>query len=264
MEAVAGRFKPVAAIAFAASAAAILGLWAPGAATFAAAPAEVHVAVAANFTAPLAELGRGFERAGGGKLVVSAGSTGKLYEQIRAGAPFEILLAADAARPERLESEGLAVPGSRFTYARGRLVLWSPRPDLVDAEGAVLARGGFAHLAIANPKTAPYGAAAEQTLRALGLWERLEPRLVIGEDIAQAHQFVASGSAELGFVALAQLHGAAGGSRWVVPASRHAPIDQQAVLLRQGRDNPAARALLDYLRGAPARQIIASYGYEVP
>jgi molybdate transport system substrate-binding protein len=235
--------------------------------------AEVHVAVAANFTAPLAEIGKAFEASSGYRLVVSSGSTGKLVAQIDNGAPFEVLLAADAERPALLEKNGEAVAGSRFTYARGRLVLWSPDPGRVDAAGKVLAAGRFRHLAIANPQLAPYGAAAQQTLTGLGLWEKLAPLLVQGEDIGQTYQFVASGAAELGFVALSQVRaaetgaGAAGqpkGSPWIVPESRYQPIDQQAVLLTRGSASPAARAFLEFLRGQPARAVIERYGYGLP
>lgn len=226
---------------------------------------EVTVAVAANFAAPLARLAEGFQAATGHGLRASAGATGKFYTQITTGgAPFEVLLAADDETPRRLEAEGFAVAGSRFTYAIGALVLWSPQPGLVDGEGAVLASGRFRHLAIANPRTAPYGQAAMQVLRARGLAEALAPRLVTGDSIAQAHQFVASGNAELGFVALSQV-GVPGrpatGSMWRVPVGLHEPIRQDAVLLKAGGKNPAASALLDYLKSAPARALIAAWGY---
>jgi molybdate transport system substrate-binding protein len=237
------------------------------------AAAEVQVAAAANFTAPLAEIAKAFEQATGHRLLVSAGSSGKLAAQIQNGAPFEVLLAADAERPALLEKDGMAVAGSRFTYARGRLALWSPDPALVDAAGKVLAGDRFHHLAIANPKLAPYGAAAQQVLTGLGLWETLTPLLVQGEDIGQAYQFVASGAAELGFVALSQVRAAASsgggagqpkGSVWIVPESRYRPIEQQAVLLAKGAANPAARAFLDFLRGKAARAVIERYGYGLP
>jgi molybdate transport system substrate-binding protein len=236
------------------------------------AAAEVRVAVAANFTAPCEEIARAFEKASRHHVAVSSGSTGKLAAQIQNGAPFEVLLAADAERPALLEKDGTAVAGSRFTYALGRLVLWSPDPALVDGGGKVLASGSFRHLAIANPKLAPYGAAAEQVLNGLGLWQRLEPRLVQGEDIGQTYQFVASGAAELGFVALSQIRAAASGdagakvkgSQWIVPEASYRPIGQQAVLLARGKDNPAARAFLDFLKGAEARSVIERYGYGLP
>ncbi len=246
----------------------IAGAPAPGLA----AGGEVKVAVAANFTVPLEEIGRAFESATGNHLAVSTGSTGKLAAQIQNGAPFEVLLAADAERPAVLEKDGSAVAGSRFTYARGRLALWSRDPGLVDAGGKVLATGSFRHLAIANPRLAPYGAAAQEVLAGLGLWERLTPRLVQGEDIGQTYQFVASGAAELGFVALSQVRagaeggpgGKAQGSLWVVPEASYRPIDQQAVLLAKGKDNPAARAFLDFLKGPAARAVLERFGYGLP
>ncbi len=252
-----------------AAAVACLALVGAGAAPRCLAAAEVSVAVAANFTAPLDEIGRAFERATGHRLVVSAGSTGKLAAQIQNGAPFEVLLAADAERPAALEKDGTAVAGSRFTYARGRLALWSADPALVDPAGKVLASGRFHHLAIANPALAPYGQAAQQALTALGLWQQLTPRLVQGEDIGQTFQFVAGHAAELGFVALSQVlaAGASGqpkGSLWVVPEDLHQPIAQQAVLLAKGRANPAARALLDYLKGPETRAILVRFGYAAP
>lgn len=225
---------------------------------------EVSVAVAANFAGTLDELGSAFHAVSGHTLRLSAGSTGKLYAQIRNGAPFDVLLAANAEHPRRLEQDGLAVAGSRFTYARGQLALWSRDPGRVDGAGQVLHAGAFRHLAIANPAIAPYGAAAQQALERLGLWERLAPRIVRGEDIGQTFQFVRSGNAEIGLVALAQirqLEGGARGSWWLVPAGLYDPIEQQAVLLARGGDNPAARALLEFLRGRAARAIIQAHGY---
>ncbi|NHZ98980.1 molybdate ABC transporter substrate-binding protein [Massilia sp. CCM 8734] len=227
---------------------------------------EVHVAVAANFSAPMKEIAAGFERASGHKVLTTIGATGKFYAQIKNGAPFQVLLAADDETPARLEREGNAAPGSRFTYAIGKLVLWSPQAGLVDERGDVLSQGKFAHLAIANPKLAPYGAAAMQTLEKLGLHERLAPMLVQGDSIAQAHQFVVSGAAPLGFVAMSQIRGGGKpqlGSVWVVPSGMYAPIRQDALLLAAGKDQPAALAFLLYLRGAPARAVIRSYGYEL-
>jgi molybdate transport system substrate-binding protein len=228
--------------------------------------AEVSVAVAANFTAPLEKLAAAFAKESGHHLVISSGSSGKLYLQITAGAPFEVLLSADSERPLRLEKEGLAVAGTRFTYAIGKLVLWSREPGFVDPAGAVLAGGSFRHLAIPNPDIAPYGAAARQVLQGLDLWQKLGPRIVQGEDIGQTYQFLATGNAELGFVALSQIRAAGEprGSLWIVPAERYRPIEQQAVLLARGKDNPAARAFLDFLRGAPARALIQEFGYGLP
>lgn len=226
--------------------------------------AEVQVAVAANFTATMQRLAPMFEQQTGHKVVASYGSTGKFFAQISNGAPFEVFLAADDETPAKLERSSAAVAGSQFTYATGRLVLWSRQPGAVDSKGEVLRGDSFERLAIADPKLAPYGAAAVQTLRSLGLLERLQPRLVTGENITQAHQFVATGNAQLGFVALSQVQAdgrIAEGSGWVVPANLHEPIVQQAVLLAAGRDNPAARALLEFLRGEPARAVIRQAGY---
>lgn len=225
---------------------------------------EVRVAVAANFAGALAEIGEGFGARTGHTLKVSAGATGKLYAQIVAGAPFEVLLSADDDTPARLIAQGLAVPGSAFTYAVGKLVLWSARPGFVDDQGAVLAAGRFNHLALANPKLAPYGRAAIDVLKARGLLDAIAPKLVTGESIAQAYQFVASGNAELGFVAYAQLMAPgrpAGGSYWLVSASLHDPIRQDAVLLKAGQGNAAAAALLAYLKSDAARAVIQAHGY---
>ncbi|NHZ43689.1 molybdate ABC transporter substrate-binding protein [Massilia aquatica] len=225
---------------------------------------EVHVAVAANFTGPMKEIATAFERESGHKVLTTIGATGKFYAQIKNGAPFQVLLAADDETPARLEREGNAAPGSRFTYAIGKLVLWSPQAGLVDQRGDVLGGGKFTHLAIANPKLAPYGAAAMQTLEKLGLHERLAPTLVQGDSIAQAHQFVVSGAAPLGFVAMSQIKGGGKpetGSAWVVPQEMYAPIKQDALLLAAGKDQPAAIAFLRYLRGAPARAVMRAYGY---
>ena len=227
---------------------------------------EVQVAVAANFTAPMQRIATEFEKDSGHKAALMSGATGKFYAQISHGAPFEVFLSADDETPARLETDGLAVAGSRFTYATGRLVLWSPREGYVDDKGEVLKKGDFKHLAIANPRTAPYGAAGLQVLDKLGLQPALTPRFVQGENIAQTHSFVVSGNAELGFGALAQVYkdGRLGaGSAWIVPASLHAPIRQDAVLLARGSSTPAAAALLAYLRGDKARGIIKSFGYEI-
>lgn len=227
---------------------------------------EVQVAVAANFTAPMQRIAAEFEKDSGHKATLMSGATGKFYAQISHGAPFEVFLSADDETPARLEKDGLAVAGSRFTYATGRLVLWSPREGYVDDKGEVLKKGDFKHLAIANPRTAPYGAAGLQVLDKLGLQPALTPRFVQGENIAQTHSFVVSGNAELGFVALAQVYkdGRLGaGSAWIVPASLHAPIRQDAVLLMKGASNPAAAALLKYLKSDKARAIIRSFGYEI-
>ena len=228
--------------------------------------AEVPVAVASNFTTPMQKIAVEFEKDTGHKAVLAFGATGNFYTQIRSGAPFMLLLAADDETPARLEKEGAAVAGTRFTYATGRLVLWSAQPGLVDDKGDVLAKGAFAHIALANPKLAPYGAAAIETLTRLNLLEQIRPRFVQGENIGQAFQFVATGNAPLGFVALSQLMvdgRIAKGSAWVVPASLHAPIRQDAVVLARGKDSAAAAALAAYLRGDKARAIIRGYGYEI-
>ena len=222
---------------------------------------DVHVAVAANFAAPLQALGAAFTQKSGHRVVASTGSSGKFYAQVRNGAPFHVLLSADEATPKRLEEDGLAVAGSRFTYALGRIVLWSAHDALVDGQGEVLRSKRFNKLAIANPKLAPYGAAAQQAMTRLGVWSAVQGRVVQGENIAQTFQFVASGNAELGFVALSQLAGERKGSRWVVPAELHAPIRQDAVLLKQ---HLAAHAFLDFLRSAAARELIRASGYELP
>lgn len=226
---------------------------------------EVGVAVAANFTAPMKEISAQFEKDTGHKAALSFGATGKFYAQIKNGAPFHVLLAADAATPARLENEGLGVAGTRFTYATGKLVLWSKQPGLVDAKGQVLHTEKFDRLALANPKLAPYGAAAIETLNKLGLFTPLAPKFVTGENIAQTYQFVATGNAQLGFVALSQVFvdgKVTEGSAWIVPAEMHAPIRQDAVLLTAGNGNLAAKALMDYLRGKKAAGIIRSFGYE--
>lgn len=224
----------------------------------------VSVAVAANFAAPMQKIAAAFEADTGHKAELSSGATGKFYAQITHGAPFQVLLSADDTTPARLEREGKAVANSRFTYAIGTLVLWSAQPGTVDAQGAVLKTGDFKHLAIANPKLAPYGAAAAQVMDRLGVAAALKPRLVQGESIAQTFQFVATGNAQLGFLALSQVMvdgKITSGSAWQVPATLHNPIRQDAVLLNPGKDSAAAAALLAYLRSDKARAIIRSYGY---
>jgi molybdate transport system substrate-binding protein len=233
---------------------------------FAAAPAaadEVRAAVAANFAGAVRRIAPAFERETGHRLIASFASTGTLYTQIRNGAPYDVFLAADERRPALLERDGDAVPGTRFTYALGRLALWSATPGLAGQGAALLERGDFRALAIANPVTAPYGAAAQQVLEHLGLWQRLQPRLVRGENIAQAYAFVASGNAPLGFVALAQVQDAAPAPAdiWLPPPDWYQPIVQQAVLLRRGAANPAARDWLAYLRKPAARATLIALGY---
>lgn len=225
----------------------------------------VSVAVAANFTAPMQKIAAVFEQDTGHKAVLSFGSTGKFYAQIKNGAPFQVLLAADDETPRRLGTEGLVVAGTQFTYAIGRLVLWSKQPGLVDDKGEVLRTGRFERLAMADPRLAPYGAAAVDSLTQLGLLPGLQARLVQGESIGQAYQFVATGNAVLGFVALSQVTTdgrLTEGSAWVVPANLHTAIRQDATVLASGKDNPAAAALMVYLKGGKARAIIRSFGYE--
>ncbi|MBA2963997.1 MULTISPECIES: molybdate ABC transporter substrate-binding protein [Ramlibacter] len=225
---------------------------------------EVSVAVAANFTSALQEIAVAFERDTGHKVVAAFGSTGRFYAQIRNGAPYQVLLAADDETPARLEQDGATVAGTRFTYAVGRLVLWSTHPNMIDARGEVLKLPGGDKVAIADPKLAPYGAAAIQVMQRLGVLDSLRPRLVQGDSIAQTYQFVSTGNAPIGFVALSQVMSGGrvtSGSWWVVPEALHEPLKQDAVLLARGQGNPAAIALLAYLRGSEARAIIRAHGY---
>jgi molybdate transport system substrate-binding protein len=225
---------------------------------------EVQVAVAANFAGPMARIAAEFTASTGHVVKIASGATGKFYAQIVAGAPFDVLVAADDETPKKLIAEGQAVSGSNFTYAIGKLALWSAQPGYVDDQGAVLASGKFAHLAIANPKLAPYGAAGLAVIKARGLTDAIAPRLVTAESIAQAWQFVATGNAELGFVALSQLlvpDKPAGGSYWLVPQNLYAELRQDAVLLKTGAKNPAAIALLAWLKSEPAKTVIQIYGY---
>ncbi|MDR0565401.1 MAG: molybdate ABC transporter substrate-binding protein [Azoarcus sp.] len=227
---------------------------------------EVAVAVAANFTAPMQTLATEFEKETGHKAVLSFGSTGQFYMQIKNGAPFEVFLAADSATPAKLEAEGDTVVGQRFTYAIGALALWSKKAGFVDGKGEVLKKGTYAHLSIADPEKAPYGAAAVETLKALGVFDTLQPKFVTGNNIAQAHQFVDTGNAELGFVALSQVYKdgkLTDGSAWIVPQNLYSPILQDAVLLAKGKDSPAAATLLQFLKGAKAKAVIESYGYKL-
>jgi len=228
---------------------------------------EVHVAVAANFAAPMKLLASEFQRESGHRALVSLGATGQLAAQIRQGAPFGVLLAADATTPSKLASDGYALAETQRTYAIGRLVLWSRDANYVDTQGDLLRNGNFRRLAIANPKLAPYGAAAMQTLSALGLREKLRSKIVEGANINQAFQFVASGNAELGFVSMSQVMREGRlqrGSAWIVPANLHEPIRQDVILLAKGQDNPAAIALLRYLVSNPARDIIRRHGSDLP
>jgi molybdate transport system substrate-binding protein len=238
----------------------VLGLW-----VWSVACADtVQVAVASNFSGVMAGLATSFERDTGHRVVMVTGATGTLYAQISNAAPFEVLLAADQSTPAKLIADGLADPSSRFTYAIGKLVLWSAKPGVVDPRGEVLKTAHYRHLALANPKTAPYGAAAVEVLSRLGVLKMWEPKWVQGENIAQTQQFIASGNAELGFVALSQIQQAGQietGSVWRVPEQLYSPIRQDAVLLRAGRGKAAALALMDYLRGEQAQTLIKANGY---
>ncbi len=225
---------------------------------------EVHAAVAANFAEPIKAIAAVLEKSTGHKLKVTLGATGKLYAQIKNGAPFDVLLAANTETPAALEKDGLAQPGSRFTYATGKLVLWSADAGRVDANGEVLRTGTFRKLAYAAPKVAPYGAAAVQVMDKLGLQAALAPKLVQGESIGQTFNFVFTGNAELGFVALSQVLAGGrlkGGSMWEVPQHLYQPIRQDAVLLKRGANNPAAQALMTLLKSGTIKDLIRSYGY---
>ncbi|BDU58848.1 molybdate-binding periplasmic protein ModA [Limnohabitans sp. MORI2] len=237
---------------------------------FAAAQAgEVTVAVAANFTAPMQKIAKAFEQDTGHKAQLAFGATGKFYAQIKNGAPFAVLLAADDETPARLEKEGLAIAGTRFTYATGRLALWSKQANVVDDKGEVLRSNslnklGIHKIAIADPKLAPYGIAAMEVIHKMGVQGSVIPKLVQGESIGQTYQFVSTENAQLGFVALSQISvdgRIPQGSAWVVPQHLHTPLKQDAVLLNAGKDNAAATALLKYLQGDTAKTIIKSYGY---
>lgn len=226
----------------------------------------LDLAVASNFRATAEELSRQFQRETGSRVRISSGATGKLYAQIRSGAPFDILLAGDSARPRKLEAQGMIRPGSRFTYAIGHLALWSPDPRRIDQQGEVLRRANIHRLAIANPNTAPYGAAARTALMRLGLWQRYRGRLVRGENVGQAFQFTVSGGVDAGFVAVSQIRLLTEhrrGSWWLVPQRLYSPLEQQAVLLRQS-DSADASRFVRFLRSPAARQIIEKAGYGLP
>jgi molybdate transport system substrate-binding protein len=225
------------------------------------------VAVASNFTKPMTEIAAEFEKSTGHTAQLSFGSSGKFVSQVENGAPFEVFLAADENAPLKLEQSGFAVEKSNFTYALGKLVLWSATANYVDDKGEILNKGGFKHLALADPKLAPYGAAAIEVLKNKNVLDKVQSLFVLGENISQAHQFISTGNAELGFVALSQVaenDKFTSGSGWIVPANLYAPIKQNAVLLTLGAENPATKALLDYLKSAPAKAIIKKYGYDLP
>jgi len=228
--------------------------------------ATTLVAVAANFTKPMTEIAEAFEKSTGHKASLSFGSSGKFVSQFENGGPFEVFLSADDKGPIKLEQSGLAVPNTRFTYALGKLVLWSATPGLVDDQGQVLSKGGFKHIALADPKLAPYGEAAVEVMKNRGLFDKLQPVFVQGENIAQTHQFVSTGNAELGFVAFSQVidNGKiAGGSGWIIPSDLYKPIRQDAILMKTGAENPAAPALMQFLKSPEALAIIRKYGYDL-
>jgi molybdate transport system substrate-binding protein len=228
---------------------------------------EVNAAVAANFTEPMGQIVKLFQQTSGHTVKVSLGSTGKFYSQIQNGAPFDVLVAADERVPQRLEKEGLAVEGSRFIYAMGKLVLWSAQPNLVDAKGGVLRKGGFNKLAIGDPKLASYGTAAKEALEELGLWSVMQGKLVMGENITQTYQFAATGNADLAFVALSQItqNGkVTKGSWWLVPAHLYNPIKQSAVQLSAAKDLAATKAFLIFLKSEQSKAVIRSFGYDLP
>jgi molybdate transport system substrate-binding protein len=224
--------------------------------------AQTNVAVAANFTDAAKEIAATFKQKTGHEAVLSFGSSGQLYTQITQAAPFQVLLSADQDRPKRAIDDGLGVPDSRFTYAIGKLVLWSRKPDFVTGADT-LKDPTFVKLAICNPTTAPYGAASVETLKSLKVYDTLQPKIVQGQDITQAFQFIDTGNAELGFVALSQIAGNSNGSRWVVPQNLYTPIRQDAVLLNTGANNEAAIAFMTFLKGPEARAIIEKYGYAI-
>lgn len=223
--------------------------------------AQTNVAVAANFTDAAKEIAAAFKAKTGHDAVLSFGATGQLYTQITQDAPFQILLSADEERPNKAVADGLGVTGSVFTYAIGKLVLWSKDPAAVKGEDT-LKGAALTKVSICNPTAAPYGAAAVETMKALKLYDALQPKLVIGANITQAFQFVDTGNAEIGFVALSQLTGDKGGSRWLVPQDLYRPIRQDAVLLKKGADNEAATAFMGFMKGPEAKAIIEKYGYE--
>lgn len=229
--------------------------------------ATVLTAVASNFTKPMTEIAEAFKKSTGHEANLSFGSSGKFVAQIENDAPFEVFLSADEKNPKKLEASGKAVAGSRFTYAIGKLTLWSATPGFVDGKGQILTKAGFKHIALADPKLAPYGLAAEEAMKNLGVLDKLKSLFVLGENISQTQQFISSGNAELGFIALSQVIGKDGkiaeGSGWIVPDNLHQPIRQDAILLKKGELNPAATALLSFLKSPEARAIIQSYGYDI-
>ncbi len=225
---------------------------------------EALVAVAANFSAPMQQIAASFQKDTGHQLKMSFGATGGIYAQIKNGGPFDVFLSADQITPQKLEAEGLGVAATRFNYAIGQLVLWSKQDGLVDDKGQVLSGKNIQRIALANPKLAPYGVAAWETMTALGLLEELKPKMVQGDNIAQTYQFVSTQNAQVGFVALSQVFSngqLTSGSAWIVPPHLYKPIRQDVILLKNGKDNSAAKALLMYLKGEKAKAVMKSYGY---
>ena len=229
--------------------------------------AEVRVAVASNFAAPMERIATLFKKESGHTLKMSPGASGKLSAQIRKGEAFDVFLSADEETPKRLMQEGFAVGGSRFVYATGRLVLWSVQPDLVDENGAILNKGSFAKLAIANPRFSPYGIAAQETLTKLTMWNAIQRKLDKGDDLTETYRLAATERADLAFIALSQVmreDKVREGSWWLVPPTMHHPIRQSAVLLAGAQDQTAAKAFLVFLKSEKARAIMRGFGYELP
>ena len=225
---------------------------------------QALVAVAANFSAPMQQIALAFQKDTGHQLKLSFGATGGIYAQIKNGGPFDVFLSADQLTPQKIEAEGLGVPQTRFTYATGQLVLWSKQDGLVDDKGQVLRSKNIQRIALAKPKLAPYGAAALEAMTQLGLLDELKPKLVQGDNIAQTYQFVSTQNAQLGFVALSQVFAdgkITSGSGWVLPSSLYKPILQDAILLKNGKDNSAAKALMLYIKGDKAKEMIKRFGY---
>ena len=245
----------------------LVGAFLSGMMALSASAGEVNVAVAANFTAPAQQIVDLFQKQSGHTVKLSFGSSGNFYFQIKEGAPFDVFLSADEKTPMLLEQEGLAVSSTRFVYALGKLVLWSARPGFVDDKGAVLSKGSYNKIAYADPKLAPYGLAAQETLQKMNLWDKVQSKIVTGESIAQAYQFAASGNAELAFIALSQITKdgkVSKGSWWIVPSHLYHPIRQSAVLLSGAKDQVAAQAFLAFLKSKKAAAVIRGFGYELP
>jgi molybdate transport system substrate-binding protein len=222
---------------------------------------DVKVAVSSNFATTLEKISEAFTKETGHKLVISSGATGKIYAQIREGAPFEVLLSADQTTPMKLITDNLAVEETQFTFAVGRLVLWSLKDKFVDDEGAVIKTSSVNHIAIANPKLAPYGVAAKEYLEKVGIWKIVEAKIVYGENISQTYQFVSTGNAEVGFIAMSQIMDTKG-SYWVVPESQYSPLKHDVILLNKGKTNPIAKKFLEFLKDRKVKAIISKFGYK--